>query len=933
MKTHLKIANISHQEFLPIALLYALTIAVILFVISIAFFYCNSVIEQYTSIYRRQMNAAAYEAQIFFDQREQLLRSSAATAVRNIFNTAAVDTPKYLGETQQIHVFPLTEKDEQFDWALVFTPNGLREINRMKAELVYSSIISGETRSIFSATGQQQLPLTEEAQDWIHNLLSNKSKHSNNNTEAPIVWLMPPIGEEKWLIMYTPIDTSEPSSGWIGLAFTDINSAIDFSSIQEGSYILANPNKQAAVIDPDTTNTDFYLKDDIDKFDKSGSFLSEYLVLSKSIGNGGWRLHYLMPFKKLLYEIFPGLIFVFILVIAIIFVIIRGTIYINRRIVAPANAHITKLAETVALNDALLKSSPVGFALVRTKDRKVLLSNKLADAWIAENHKKILHNQFAESVIENIKLSDGRELQVRFTAMPHQTQDTVLCTLTDVTEIKSVELSLRESKDAAEKANQAKSIFLATMSHEIRTPLYGIMGTLELLSLTSTTNQQKQYLKALNNSSNSLLTTLNNTLDLARIESGEYTLNISSFSPLELVENVISSFYVRAQSKNLLLYAAPAPNIPIQLLGDVSRIRQILDNLVNNAIKFTEFGYINLLLESKPLTSGEFLLTFKVIDTGTGISEEDLPSLFTPYYRSRTHSKIQGTGLGLSICANLAAVMQGKLDASSELGLGTCMTLTLTLPADRSRHITPEPQLKTSTVFVRGAVPDIVTNTCNWLRRWGAVAIPFRNASYHDKSAILIDTWPWLTPNPEWQGKHVIAQPPHTTQSDTNSNKTSLASAHSILSIGHSVQKLQNGNWIKQAHTELIETPLNKRVLVVEDNPVTRLILTEQLKKIGCTVDAEWNGREALNRPDALEFDAILTDLQMPILNGFVLSKTLRGRGYSAPIIGLTSFILTEDLERSKITGINKILLKPLSIPQLKQALNTLLISENCHGI
>ena len=209
----------------------------------------------------------------------------------------------------------------------------------------------------------------------------------------------------------------------------------------------------------------------------------------------------------------------------------------------------------------------------------------------------------------------------------------MLCGISDISELKKFERSLLQAKYDAEAANHAKTVFLTTMSHEIRTPLYGILGTLELFSLTKVNGQQEQYLETIQQSSSTLLRTVNDTLDLSRIEAGHVALEEAPFSAVELLNNVAASY---ARAHGLRTYAISDPATPAALHGDSTRIRQILDNLMSNAIKFTEAGQIVLRLRLIRRERGLSTLAFQVADTGSGIAPQHQARLFEPYYQVDT---------------------------------------------------------------------------------------------------------------------------------------------------------------------------------------------------------------------------------------------------------------------------------------------------------
>ncbi|EKY6658284.1 hypothetical protein QFN52_004513, partial [Escherichia coli] len=389
-------------------------------------------------------------------------------------------------------------------------------------------------------------------------------------------------------------------------------------------------------------------------------------------------------------------------------------------------------------------------------------------------------------------MNDERIIQLRCTQTFWRGDEAILCVLIDITSLKKIEYSLVEAKKYAESANQAKTLFLTTMSHEIRTPLYGILGTLELFSLSGISGQQQEYMRTLMHSSSSLLRIVNDSLDLASIEAGKLTLEISAFSPMELAELVVETYAAKAESKGLQIYTIADTRVPNLCIGDSIRIKQILDNLVNNAVKFTISGHVVLRINVKEQCGDNICLIFHVVDTGIGISADHLPNLFDPYFRSTNKYLPQepGSGLGLSICSRLAQLMEGRLWVISERNLGTRFTFEVTLALAYDKNISPAPQLLSEIVYVDGSIQEVVNNICKWLRQWGAQAMPFRNISNRDnsKKSILIQAWPPSVIAAHWTGRKIIALPPALLRDYKGDENTSITGAYSIVNIGRAVQ-------------------------------------------------------------------------------------------------------------------------------------------------
>ena len=914
----------------PTLLLHLFAAALLACIAAAAGFYVYWSFTDTVSAYRRQMNAAAYNAQIFFDQRESLVRSLASSSVRNADAAAASETPSYFGNTRQIEVFPLHEDQNAYDWALILTPRDLNDIALARTQVLFSSARNGQTAYI--APRPSQAPAIDAAkQSWIARSLAVADPSVSQGGYSPIVWLKPPMDVASALYLYTPVDPATPRAGWIGLEISDIDAAIDLSSMRGGNYALYDQNDAPVLHSPAEAKVVAGLGNYAGKEDSFGwwgpGLLPRFVVLNKSVGEAGWRLVYYTPISRILGDTAHAIQAALGGAALLFAMVILGIRHIKKKLVAPALRQYEALADSVALNRKLVEVAPVGLCLLRRADGTPLLSNELARQWLLGDS-ELLAKLLAEDDFcaeREYVLSDGRCVYLTFAPITFHAEDVVLCGINDITAFKRVEQSITQAKLHADAANHAKTVFLTTMSHEIRTPLFGILGTLEMLSLTTMDSQQQQYLETMQQSSSTLLRTINDTLDLSRIEAGYLTLETAEFSPAEMLDGVVSSYAARAEAKGLHIYALADVASPPVVVGDVTRVRQILNNLVSNAIKYTSSGQVVLRLQALSQDAHSATMKFQVADTGMGISAEHHAQLFEPYFQAESGSTqtVPGTGLGLAICRRLADMMGGTLSAVSEPGLGTSMSLELTLPLAGDAHSEMGIRLDPRPVFVRGAVNDVVNNLCQWLRHCGAMAMPYKT-SLHGRleGGVLIETWPRdLTPAP-WTGARVIAQPPGVRPRLEGGRNSWMANAHSLASIVAAVRLAQDGVAAKVTlELKASRDALDMHVLVVEDNPISRQILREQLEHLGCTVVPAANGKEALEVPDIPGFDAILTDLQMPEMDGYALTRALRGQGYTRPIVGITASAFTDDLRRSTEAGMTTVLLKPLPISALRQAL------------
>ncbi|RBL80389.1 hybrid sensor histidine kinase/response regulator, partial [Streptomyces cavourensis] len=718
------------------------------------------------SKYRRRMNAGAYNAQLYFDQREALLRSVAASAVRNTDRMPVSRTPRTFGETGQISVDPLVETDGGYEWALVLTPRDRADVARLQAQIVYASptdtavrrlaarAADGALAAAAGGTAAATSPLPDDISRWLAHALRQRDTGAGRDGRTPLVWLRPPMDPANRLFLYTPVDIDGAEQTWIGLEMGGLGAVVGQAQCASGgaSYALYDGNGVMALhsgnLPARVDETAAHLSHDAFRLQGDG-WWPQTLVLVKSVGEAGWRLAYFVPISDLLEDgarSFWTAGGVAALLIAIVLLAVR---HIRNRLVRPALRQYEALVDSVALNQKIVEVAPVGLCLLRRSDGALLLSNAAARQWLGEQDqwRESLRQAGAQTGGKEYALADGRSAYLTFAATTYQSEDVVLCGISDITAQKGVERALRSAKLATDQASESKAMFFATISHEIRTPLYGILGTLELLALTGLSGQQEQYLRTIQQSSSTLLRTINGTLDLSRIEAGREELEIGPFSPADVVEQVVANYLARAQAKGLDLYAITEVGMPPTTQGDAIRVLQILNNLVSNAIKFTESGRVVLRARAEPDGPGRVRLRFQVADTGPGICESHRTRLFEPYFRGPTgqDGDVAGTGLGLTICRRLSDLMGGTLSVISEEGLGTSISFCLTLPTATDEASAAAPVvLQPHAVYVDGAVPEVVANVCSWLNACGAIALPYRRQSDAADlaGAVLVQAWP-----------------------------------------------------------------------------------------------------------------------------------------------------------------------------------------------
>lgn len=597
----------------------------------------------------------------------------------------------------------------------------------------------------------------------------------------------------------------------------------------------------------------------------------------------------------------------------------------RRQVIAPARQARSELLDSQAFSLAVIESAPAGLIVIRLHDHQVVVENQRAkdSREVAQSIVEMARQPGIELCGEASMVLQGRCYRLSFSSTRYQDQQVLLCAFTDVTEHLERAVALSQAKSMADKASEAKTLFLATMSHEIRTPLYGVLGTLELLGLTGLDQRQMDYLSIIQRSSSTLLQLISDVLDVSRIESGQLTLESVAFSPLGLIEDVMSAHIANARAKGLQIYACVAPEIPDQLVGDEVRIWQILNNLLGNAIKFTDIGRVVLRCRVARGEGQDITLELQVTDTGIGISPEQQLHLFEPFYQARANNLVSGTGLGLSICSRFSALMGGEVKVVSEQGLGSSFTVRLpfVLP-DTPLPAEPGIDLGGVQVYVRAPVLELAENIGSWLLRWHAT-VTVLSAAQHEvhSGALLVEVLgngKWL---PDWNGRRLLCdydgpQVPEPMEAGWR------VSANHVRAIAGAVLMEKNGVTEPAPPGAAPALPaLGLQVLVAEDNLINQAILKEQLEALGCTVELASDGQQALQQWRKYRFDVLLTDVNMPVMNGYELARAIRLQNAKAPIIGVTANAMRDEGERCQAAGMTCWVVKPLSLTTLRNLL------------
>ena len=530
-------------------------------------------------------------------------------------------------------------------------------------------------------------------------------------------------------------------------------------------------------------------------------------------------------------------------------------------------------------------------------------------------------------------------------------QRCVLAGVTDITDRKNAEEALNEAKTEAEAATQSKSLFLATMSHEIRTPMNGVLGMLEMLTRSPLNGEQREMVDVIGQSASSLLTIIDDILDMSKIEAGKLQLDYIPLSLRNLVEVAVQLAAPRAREKELELAWWVDPGLPDQVLCDPVRLRQILLNLLTNAVKFTERGTVVVRVSAAEIQPQAALARFEVVDTGIGLSPDQAGSLFTAFVQAEgsTTRRFGGTGLGLSICRRLAEMMGGQIGVDSELGVGS--TFWFELPLEPS----PEPaavlaqELEGLSLLVVDDLAESRLTVAAALRARGAQVIEagnmleaaqaLRAARPPDLALIDLPVPIEAMLNAMTQrighGRVLLTLP------SGHGTAATFCEEHGFLPpilkpVRAAVLARTVGAALGWAGTEPAEgiaaraEPLSpeaamaagRLILVAEDNAVNRLVIAKQLAELGHTFEIAHDGEAAWQMLREKPFGLLLSDCAMPVLDGYDLTRRIRANEAEQndphlPVIALTANVSVGEMEKCRASGFDDYLSKPVVLTQL----------------
>lgn len=477
--------------------------------------------------------------------------------------------------------------------------------------------------------------------------------------------------------------------------------------------------------------------------------------------------------------------------------------------------------------------------------------------------------------------------------------------------------SIVKSKQKAEDIADLKSAFLANMSHEIRTPINGILGLVQVAQQSQNQDQIQQYLQKIFLSGQTLIGIINDILDFSKLAAGKVNIENIDFCPDQLVEQVFELCQSNADIKDIKLVTRLAPDLPLSLCSDPLRLHQILLNLVNNAVKFTDQGVVSINMETE-FRNDQLWLLVKVVDTGIGIPEEKCVQLFEEFVQAdgSTTRKYGGTGLGLTISKNLVNLMGGQIGVRSELGRGS--SFHFEVPVHAGMQLELQSKLKEVLALVR--VEHNVLDGCNLSDPMLSLIKRLVAFGKGKKLVRLCSMQQYLAFDPEEDEFTVIIGADEMLWADksitgdvhplyTKVNRESLINLlHKGVCLKETLGKSDDGKAREAARTKQ-----QANVLLVEDNEINAEVIVGMLAGSGLSIHHAENGALAVEHVQSHPVDLILMDVQMPVMDGYLASKTIRGElGLKTPIIGLSANAMPEEIAKAKECGMDDYLAKPV---------------------
>lgn len=640
--------------------------------------------------------------------------------------------------------------------------------------------------------------------------------------------------------------------------------------------------------------------------------------------------------------------------------LIKDKIYVNQLMTEnpEAIALVDKNSSVMNVNPAFTKLFSYSIDECKGVNIDALLcTNK--ELILAQNNTKKVATGTRIQFYGNRVTKDGKEMNMYITGIPVMYQrkvEAVFAVYQDKTGIINHEIALKIASEQAIESAKSKSQFLANMSHEIRTPMNGVIGMTDLLSKTKLNDEQTDYVETIKISGESLLRVINDILDFSKIESGKYNFNYTDFELSTCIEKSLDVIALKVQEKGVNLSYSIDCDVPTYINSDFDRLKQVLINLLNNAYKFTNTGFIKIKVSKVSLKNNKYTLKFKVSDSGIGIPQEKLHSIFDSFSQvdSSSSRSYTGTGLGLAISKAIVVNLNGTISVESKLNIGSTFSFTIetesrVIVTEINSHYSELNDINVGVIANREDYYNIHSILCPTIKRIELIAdsesLQTIDKFYEDWNVLLIDYYLFESFNENISSflKNIPSSSISIIFLKNITDRKNL-----ILDINADIQfinyPIHKNKLIEKIATmaglikpELKEDdflPLDKikelNILVAEDNKINQKLMQRLFQKIGITFNIANDGQEALEMAIKNSYDMIFMDIQMPRLDGMKATEQIRDilKDNSPVIIALTANVLPEDKEKCIDSGMVAFLPKPVKICDIEEILHKFIRKE-----
>lgn len=728
-------------------LLYLLVIFFVLCLFCASALYFWSRVSNGVSCQRRLMNDAADEMRRYFERRQILLERLELLLARDSSLPKRVLNPLRQLPRYERQWIALGENDDA--WGLLLSGRELDELDRLGAGLLY---VKGGERPVVS-----YLHGRFERRSMLPETVMEKLLQHSSEATGKLLWLAAPHDPLQRIYLFLAVHCNGETI-WLGLELrgNDLSSALTVRFA--GSYVLLDDQRRAVLgnggVKVDGLD-DCVVSSAIFGFCGDGGF-PRFLMLSKALGDSGWKLGFYLPLRRLLTPYWSMVVACLLVWGCASFALVMLAWRVDRRLIGPARTQLRDLLQYDEFLRTTLDVAPIALCLLRCSDGSVVLENRLARCWFDQvegrrNEGKRwigLAGAANESGSLEVQGDDGRVLQLNFVPTCYKGEEVLFCACTDVSARMQTEQALRKTREILASTRESKRLFLSAMSRGVQAPLYRMLDSVECLRSAALNRKQRNCLELMQRSVINLQHLLNDIHSVSQLEEGRVVLNQYEFSPLALLRDVAQAHAPAAHMKGIDLYVCCASDLPERLRGDASLMRQVLDNLLDNAVKFTEDGFIALRTRLEGEGEGRRIV-LQVSDTGCGITADQQPKLFQPFFQI---CGTAGSGLGLTISQHLVQLLGGTLDVVSERGLGSSFAVRLPLQCVESPSGMAAERFLSIPVYIRCRPCDLRNNLASWLQLHGGQPRLWQ-AGQHGESVLLECLLLGEQPIPEWAWK------------------------------------------------------------------------------------------------------------------------------------------------------------------------------------